>query len=147
MTIKEKRESCIEFMNKLAMELKDQYEFVGSCNKDVSAYLIPNGTISELSYYGKPKLSFRVSDHWNWFSNVKKCKDRYHVQCHSVDMPRPRCRLHDDEGPTKPRIGWQVAIFGNDGRYHHVFGERFDRENHAWVWEEKQISEVLAMVR
>ena len=147
MTKNEKKRLCLDYMNLLAKEFSNQYELVGSCNKDVSVYLIPNGTINELSYYGKPKLSFRVSDHWNWFSNVKKCKDRYHVQCQSVDMPRPRCRLHDDDSATKPRFGWQVAIYGNDGLYHHVFGERFDRKNHEWVWEQKDLADILKMIR
>ena len=146
MTKNEKKMACLDFFKQLAKELKE-YEIIGSCNNDDSMYLIPNGTSDQISYYGKPALSFRISDHWNWLSNTKKCSDRYHVQCHSVDMPRNRCRMHDDEKATKPRYGWQIAFYDTDGLYHHVFGEKFDRWNHEWTWECSSIEDVLLLVR
>lgn len=146
MTRSDMKGRCFEFFSSLANSLSDSYELVGSYNKDVSVYLIPTGTIDELSYYGKPKLSFRVSDHWNWYSNLKKCKDKTRVQCRSMDMPWARHR-EDEQCATKPRYGWQVAVYGNDGVYHHVFGEKFNRKTKEWSWEEKSLQDVLAMIQ
>jgi hypothetical protein len=146
LTVREKMEACMKFFNILAEELSDDYEVVGSCNKDASVYLIPKGTIDDLSYYGKPLMSFRFSDHWNWFSNTKKCKDRYHIQCNSVNIPWPNWRRHDDDSATRPRTGFQVAFYGKDKAYHHVFGDCFDREKRKWTWKEKTVQQVIKMM-
>lgn len=135
MTIQEKMDICMKFFEKLAEMLNEEYEVVRSCNRDQSAYLIPKGTKDQLSYYGKPVGSFRISDHWNWFSSLKRCKDPKEVQCRSIDMFW--CQKRDPENPkeaTKPRIGVQVAVYGNDKAYHCVFGEKFDRETKKWSW-------------
>ncbi len=145
MTRKEKETACIEFFNALADALKETYEVVASCNNDISAYLIPKGSIDKLSYYGKPELSFRVSDHWNWFSNLKKCDIPNYVQCMSMDMPWAR-RREEESKSTKPRYGIQVAIFGKDGRYHHVYGEKFDRRTKEWSWEVDTLDNVIRMI-
>lgn len=145
-TCREKSEACLDFICTLAEALSETYELVGSCNKDTSMYLIPKGTIDELSYYGKPALSFRYSDHWNWFSNTKKCKDRYHIQCHSVNIPWPEWRRSDSDKATCARTGFQVAIYGKDKQYHHVFGDYFNRETRKWKWKERKLKDVLAMV-
>lgn len=142
----EKKELCLKFFDELSKELSERYEIIGSCNQDVSAYLIPKGTIEQLSYYGKPALSFRISDHWNWYSSLKKCSDPFYIQCFSVNMPWPRRRDTNDEYATKPRYGWQIALYGNDGKYHHVFGEKFNRRNKEWVWEERTIKDVISLL-
>ena len=90
MNHEEKMRRCSDFFNVLAQALSSNYTVMGSCNKDVSAYLVPTGHEDEVSYYGKPENSFRVSDHWNWYSSLKKCSDQDEVQCHSIDIPRPR---------------------------------------------------------
>lgn len=146
MTGNQKREACKEFFKALAEELKGSYELVWSCNHDDSMYLIPVGTINELSYYGKPKMSFRMSDHWNWLSSTRKCKDRYHVQCNSADMPRALYRRHDDNTATRPRFGWQVAMYDNDGMYYAVFGEKYDRWNKEWDWITADPHEIAALI-
>ena len=146
MTVREKTESCLKFLNALANELGESYELVGSCNTDISMYLIPKGTLKDLTYYGKPLMSFRFSDHWNWFSNTKKCKDRYHIQCNSTDIPVPNWRMHDDNKATAPRIGFQVAIYGADKQYHHVYGDKFNRKTRTWSWKENDPKKVAAMI-
>ena len=67
--------ACENFFSELTRILDGKYEVVGSCNQDISRYLIPAGTKEQITYYGKPELSFRISDHWSWDSNVKKCHD------------------------------------------------------------------------
>lgn len=137
-----KREKCNEFFDKLAKLLGSSHEVVGSCNVDFSRYLVPIGTADQVTYYGKPEKSFRVSDHWNWFSNIKKCSDPTYVQCRSLDIPWVRKR----ETPgmaTKPRFGIQVCIQLDDGCYHHVYGEKFDRKTKTWSWVESTPEEII----
>lgn len=134
MTKKEKELACKLYFDNLCEKLKDTHEVVGSCNKDMSVYLIPKGTVAELSYYGKPIDSYRFSDHWNWFSNVKKCSDSKMVQCNCVDLPWPKKR--NGEGlPSSPIFGVCVAYYGEDKKYHHVFGEKFNRKTKEWAFE------------
>lgn len=133
MTRDEKMELCIAYFERLAEELKDTHVVVGSCNKDASAYLVPKGTEDQISYYGKPEDSYRISDHWNWFSNVKKCKDEHYVQCLNTDIPWTR--LREEPGmATKPRYGIQVAYYGKDRKYHGIFGDLFNRKTKTWAW-------------
>ena len=68
-----KIQKCEEYFMILSELLSETHEVVGSCNKDISKYLIPKGTASELTYYSKPKNSVRISDHWNWYANLNKC--------------------------------------------------------------------------
>ena len=142
----QKMEACIQFFEELAKLLQADYEAVASCNKDASRYLVPKGTSGQISYYGKPDRSFRISDHWNWYSNTQKCRDEKYIQCESVDMPRARIR--EKEGmASKSRFGIQVCLLGTDGRYHHVFGDKFDRKRHTWNWIENDVSVVAGMVK
>lgn len=145
MTNKEKYAACKKFIDELADILSETYELVGSCNKDMSAYLIPKGTIDELTYYSKPSKSFRISDHWNWFSNLNKCSDPHYVQCYNLDIPR--CRPRDRNNPmmaTKARFGIQVGYIGKDQIYRCVFGACFDRKTKTWKWIEADPSTVIA---
>ena len=71
-SIEEKQAMCTEFFNDLCNELKDTHTLVKSCNKDYSAYLVPKGTEDQISYSSKPVGSYRISDHWNWYANIKK---------------------------------------------------------------------------
>lgn len=138
----EKFDKCTNFFNELARALSDKYEVVGSCNNDASAYLIPNGTEKQITYYGKPDLSFRISDHWNWYANVRKCKNRKYVQCYSLDLPRPKRRLAKDKA-SKPISASQVAIIGPDGNYHHIYGEKWNGVE--WTWVENKVDDVIRL--
>lgn len=130
---KAKMEACNRFFDRLGELLNGRYITVGSCNVDFSRYLVPIGTESEITYHGKPLNSFRVSDHWNWFSNLKKCGDPNYVQCRSLDMPWCRKRIAPGKA-SEPRFGIQVCIQLEDGCYHHVYGDRFDRKTRTWEW-------------
>ena len=122
--------------------LKDKYEVVASCNNDMSAYLVPIGTEDQITYYGKPDKSFRISDHWNWYANIKKCKHEWYVQCQSENMPKAMKR--EDDYATKPRYGYQVAVFSErDHKYRAVFGEVFDKKTGTWDWLETKPEEVI----
>lgn len=129
----DKLNKCLEFFYELADILEDRYELVESCNLDVSSYLVPNGTADDISYYGKPARSFRVSDHWNWYANLRKCTRRGYVQCYSADVPRARRRPEEGKA-SKPRIALQVCMLGDDGKYHAIYGEKFDYYLGKYVW-------------
>ena len=137
---------CNDFMDRLAELLGSKYEMVGSCNKDVSRYLIPAGTKDQITYYGKPVNSFRISDHWSWFSNLKKCSVRNYIQCYSKDIPVPKARPVGTDTATKPIRAIQVCVQGADGMCHHVFGEKFDRKTHWWSWVESDPKAVIAQL-
>lgn len=134
--------ACENFFSELTRILDGKYEVVGSCNQDISRYLIPAGTKEQITYYGKPELSFRISDHWSWYSNVKKCHDISYVQCESTDMPRALPRA--DERATEPHKGLQVAIQGTDGKYHHVFGYKYDHEKRQFRWVENNPTDICS---
>ncbi len=140
-----KFKACVEFFDQLSELLVESgnYEVVGSCNKDSSAYLIPTGTIGDLSYSNKPARSFRLSDHWNWYSNLKKNPNPHYIQCYSVDLPRAKKR----EDPTKASVpiqAAQVGYFDKDNKYHAVFGEIFDRTTKTWSWLFADPADVIA---
>lgn len=133
MNFDEKKVKCLEFFDKLAELLGDSYTKLPAINNDMSMYLVPKGTENQVSYYTKPELSFRVSDHWNWYANVRKCSDVNMIQCHCLDLPRPRVRNGIGK-PSTPVVGIQVSIVGHDNKYHVIYGEQFDRFNRTWNW-------------
>lgn len=145
----ESRVECMCFFDKLAELLKPHgYRIVESCNKSSvfpSMYLIPEGTESELSYYGKPILSFRLSEHWNWYSSLKKCEDPWRIQCFNRDIPWARKRKSPTSA-SEPLFGWQVAFYGPDKEYHHVFGSKFDRKTRTWSFERTKAEDIVKML-
>lgn len=143
MTIKEKNNKCVEFFNTLSDMLGNRYERLASCNKDISAYLCPAGTSSEVTYHSKPEGSFRVSDHWNWYANTKKCPDSKYVQCYCAELPWAHRRPEPDKA-GKPIMASCVCIY-RFGRYHVVYGEYFDRKTKTWHWKERSPEQVISM--
>ena len=141
----EKINACNNFFMKLMTRLEDGYEIVESCNQDISKYLIPIGTIDELTYNSKPNNSFRISDHWNWYANILKNPNERYVQCLSNDFPWPKKRKAPGK-PSDPIFAIAVCVIGEDGKYHHVFGEKFDRKNKKWSWIESDVDDVLKIV-
>lgn len=141
----EKINACNEFFMKLMSELGEQYEIVESCNQDISKYLIPIGTIDELTYCSKPNKSFRISDHWNWYANVLKNPNEHYIQCLSNDFPWAKRRKAPGK-PSVPIFAIAVCVIGEDGKYHHIFGEKFNRKTKKWSWVETSIDEVLNMI-
>ena len=129
---KSKMDYCDEFIDGLAEILKGRYEMVASCNRDLSRYLVPVGTKEEISYYGKPSMSFRVSDHWSWYSSLDKCSNERYIQCFANDLPRPKPRLAPGQA-TKAIRAYQVGIFMN-GRYYCVYGDTYDPRTRRWGW-------------
>ena len=91
---------CREFMEGLRELLKDTYEFGESPFAATSCYLVPNGTADQNTYYSKPQNSFRCSDHWSWYANLKKCSEPRYVQCYNADALWPNRR--EGSGATKP---------------------------------------------
>lgn len=144
MTIKKKNEKCVVFFNALSDLLESCYERLASCNQDISAYLCPVGTSSEVTYYSKPEESFRISDHWNWYANTKKCSNPKFIQCYCANLPWAR-RRPEPEKAGKPIMASCVCLFRN-GEYHVVYGECYDRKTKTWTWLDnspKQISELV----
>ena len=142
MTRKEKYLKCKDFFDGLSMILYNDYEILSSCNQDLSAYLCPIGTCGEVSYYGKPENSFRISDHWNWYSNTKKCENYNYIQCYSRQLPYAKKRI--GKGKASDAIkATSVGIFQN-GIYHVIYGETYDRKTRKWSWIESNPNEVLS---
>ena len=135
------KQKCINFIT-ILQELLPEYEMVGSCNHDVSLYLIPNGTQDQITYHSKPAKSFRMSDHWNWYANINKCENENYIQCLSVDVPYPRKRLAPGK-PSKSIVAYQVAFCGENGVYHAVYGETYNRKTKTWGWIEATPEEVV----
>lgn len=106
-------------------ELKDylinekNYVVISSCNADKTEYLVPKGTENEISYYGKPEKSFRFSDHWNWYANLKKCSNPDYVQCYNESLPCRNGRIN--EKATFPYYAGAIAVF-TDGSYKTIAG-------------------------
>lgn len=142
-TKEQKIQACASFYGELCAKLEETHEVVGSCNNDISSYLIPKGTVEDLSYYGKPANSFRISDHWNWYSNLRKCSKKGYVQCYSVDVPFARRRPEEGKA-SKPRYAIQVAYYGKDNKYHHIFGDKFNRKTGEWSFIVADVDRVLA---
>lgn len=141
----EKAKECTRFFDALADILKGSYEIVASCNKDFSRYLVPKGTRDQITYMGKPEKSFRISDHWSWYSSIKKCPDPDYIQCESVDMPKVRAREKEGNASNAWR-GFQVAIQGTDGRYHHVFGDKWDPKTKSFDWKTSEPMDICRML-
>ena len=124
---------CLEFFNDLAESLSKTHEIIKSPNNDSTLYLVPKGTKDELSYYGKPANSYRVSDHWNWYASMKKCNRRNYIQCLNSDLPWAKKRKTKD-GCSNPIYAAQVAYLAPDGKYHVIYGEAFNKKTKEWRW-------------
>ena len=133
--IEMQKQECLEYFYKLADKLRETHEIIPSCNNDCSMYLIPKGSIADLSYTSKPSDSYRFSDHWNWYENLNKCEDPHYIQCYNVDMPWAFKRKEEGMA-SKPIMGCAVAYFDQDKKYHTIFGRTFDRKNKTWSWRE-----------
>lgn len=142
MTKKEKWKACEQFFMDLCEAAKDKYELVGSCNQDNTLYLIPKGTEDQITYHSKPEYSFRLSDHWNWYANVKKCEDEWYVQCMSYDLPRPKNRRNEGMA-SDPILATCVALTKKGGHYKVIFGEKFNRKKKKWNWIENDLKDII----
>ena len=132
----EYKTKCMEFFNQLADILKEHgYVVVGSPYNKYTLQLVPAGEEGLLTYYGKPFLSFRLSNVWNWYTSEDRCKDPNQVQCLNLDIPWSRKRKEGEAG-SKPWFAWQVAMFDHDRKYHCVFGDKFDRKTKTWTFVE-----------
>lgn len=138
-------EKCRKFFDDISVILKRNYIVVGSCNQDLSAYLVPVGTENQISYYGKPDRSFRVSDHWNWYSSMKRCAKEDEVQCWSMDVQDPKQRDPEHlEKATKPRKVAQVAFYSDyDRKYHAIYGNVWNPKKQVYEWIENDPKEVI----
>lgn len=135
---------CNKFFSALEDLLRGTYETIGSSNMDMSRYLVPTGTSDQITYYSKPDKSFRISDHWSWYSNLKKCSNPKYIQCLNADLPWVKPRI--DDKATKPIKAYQVALIGPDGKYHAVYGEVYKKNKHKWEWIEADPKDVAELV-
>lgn len=127
---------CVNFFNKVADLLSDIYEVVRPDDKkNRSRCLVPKGTASQVTYYGKPVYSLRVGAVWNWRASLKKCNVPEHIQCVTRDLPyvKGRPKGHP-ELPSPPIYGNMVAIFDTDKKYHCIYGEKYDKKTKTWMW-------------
>lgn len=141
-TTAEKGRACMEFFNELVKKLGDSYEIAPTLGNDESRYLVPKGRSWLVSYYGKPRHSYRVARHWNWYASADRCDDPNYIQCLNSSLPRARKR--PEEGAMSvPRYAWQVAAIGDDGKYHPIYGEVYDRYHAKWRWLETTVDDYL----
>ncbi len=133
MTKEEKWNECNNFFKQLCEAAKG-YTLVGSCNQDTTLYLIPEGTEDQITYSSKPDRSFRLSDHWNWYSNVRKCEKESYVQCLSFDLPKQRPRKGEGRPSDPIKAICVAAITKPGGTYKVIFGEKYDRKRKKWKW-------------
>lgn len=103
-----------EFFMKLVEEKSETHELVGSCNKDCSMYLIPKGTIAQVSYEGKPADSYRLSDHWHWYANLKKAPMET-IQCAVKGMPAPAPRKGEQQEKAGEALWFSAVAYTRDG--------------------------------
>ena len=108
------------------------------------SYLYPEGTGDEITYYSKPLYSFRCANYWNWYAPMKKCDNKWVIQCFTDDMPRTKHRVNG--GASEPVWGTAVCVMGPDEEYHVVYGEVFDRETKKWHWLETDPADIAEMV-
>lgn len=147
--LEERREQlrkCNAFFLAVANELKETHQIFGSALKVWgSACLIPKGTESQLNYYSKPINSLRVACNWNWRASIKRCHEEHYIQCNTPDLPW--CRKRENDGmASKPIWGNMVGYFGDDHKYHCVYGEKFNRATKTWEWVEGDPKEVARMM-
>lgn len=101
-------EKILELFEKF-VEMNPEMNRVASCNADISAYLVRPGTEDQITYTGKPQASLRVSDHWSWYANVKKCHYTEVVQCPLRGIT-PYAR--NGEGlPSRPQFCKAIALY------------------------------------
>lgn len=138
-------EDCKTFFEVLSEELSKTHTVYGSCNRDISAYLIPDGTEDQVTYHSKPANSFRFSDHWNWKANLGKNPNEKYIQCYTKDLPW--CKMRNAPGKASNPI-YAVCVCYFDGDiYHVVYGERFNRVSKTWDWVEADPMEVAKMAQ
>ncbi len=147
--ISEKFAKCERFFEELCEELKDTHEvYICEKGKSASSYLVPKGTIDQITVYGKPDNSFRIADRWNWYMNMKKCHDEWLVQCLNTDLPFTADR---NGGFGSSKGGRQVRAvqvgYKNGDAYTCVYGAKYDRKNKKWYWIEADPHEVALQIQ
>ena len=148
---KEKMAACLKFFTELSDRLSGSYEVIypfGKMGFYSDKYLVPVGKESEITYYSKPARSFRISNHWNWRQNfdIDKCSLPNYIQCFCADMPVSKANSQQKGKKTEPIFAISVAYFGEDQKYHVLFGEKYNRQEHKWEWVESSIDEAVRSV-
>lgn len=145
MNFKTKMDKCNEFFNELIAALcargiecdMRMFEFENN-----TTYLCPAGTTNEVTYYGKPEMSFRISDHWNWYADIADCSSPNYIQCRCNELPWARKRPEEGKA-SEPIKAASVCVF-KDGKYHVVYGECFDKKAKIWKWCDNSVEKVLS---
>ena len=139
----EKQEKCNQYFNNLYEMLKESHDRRTNKTRDrrPDKYIFPKGTGDEITNVGKPANSFRYSNKWNFWKNGKgEMLDS--VQCYSEDFPK----AHTDSqgrGPQGAVLAYSVCFYGEDGHYHVVYGERYNRKTKKWDWVESDPEDAI----
>lgn len=114
----------------------------------VRGYVFLNDALDALGLKQTKWRSFRISNHWNWRQNfdVDKCSLPNYIQCFCADMPVSKANSHQKGKKTEPIFAISVAYFGDDQKYHVLFGEKYNRKEHKWEWVESSIDDVVRSV-
>lgn len=142
----EKKAACQKFFNELVERMGDAYEIAPILGHDESRYLVPKGRSFLVSYYGKPRKSFRLGHKWNFYAPIAKCDMENYIQCLCPDMPKARKRNFPGSR-SEARWAWAVAVVGEDNKYHVIYGEVYDRARNKWNWIETTVDEYLESIK
>ena len=74
-----------------------------------TGYIIPNGM--KLSYGPHPEGTIRISNHWSWYANIKKCSNREFIQCYLYNT-QPNQR-ENNNCSSKPIKKVEIAVCHN----------------------------------
>ena len=143
----EEKELCKAFFLELTKALEGDYDLLASKVRrgECSMYLCPKGTTDQVTYYSKPELSFRFSDHWNWYTSLKKNPDPKYIQCWTTHLPAPKKRQGDGL-PSDAIMAHCVCLFIL-GKYRVVYGAKYDQKRHSWSWVNSTVDEVVARLK
>ena len=145
-TTKEQMKELNSLYSKLCQYLIEnkQYIMMNSCNKDNTKYCVPQGTAKQVTYYGKPENSIRISDHWSWYANLKRCAEEDNIQCYNVDMPDSTERLGKGKA-SQPIEATAIAVYYNNA-YHTIAGAYIESNTGKWGWKSPSLAELASIM-
>lgn len=147
-TYEERFAKCDAFFKALADALGDKYIHVSNMNPGIGdefeEFLVPVDYM-EIPI-NKPNCThyFRLADTWNWYDPTDICPDEDFVQARCTCLPSARPRTAPGEA-SKPVRACVVAYWGDDNRFHPVYGEV--RSKGGWFFKDRTPEEVISYLK
>ncbi len=137
-TKEETEKICADFWEKLSNYLREK-GYLETKSKAKSRYLVPSGTENEITWMGKPEFSFRYSNHWNFYTDLKNNPNPNAIQCLNPDIAPAYSRKSPEKG-SRPVKGIAVAFYFN-GHYRTICGQKYDLITDTWSILDNEFSE------